>query len=275
MTDLVSIIIRTTNRPTLLKRALSSLCVQTCQNFEVIIIEDGSSSSYYIVKEFDLLDIKYYSTGSTRIGRAKAANLGMNKSSGHFLNFLDDDDYLLPSHIDTLLQEILLNKSCAVYAGAIERKQQLAGGSAIRSELVPNGDIIKNTFSDKRMIYFYNPFPIQAVMFKKCLFEEYGGMDETLEYLEDWDLWIKYSFFTEYQFINGITSVYHVPQSKISRIKRNIKLKKYEKKIISKYYVIWNGSGFKRLNAFQRIAKELKDKGFRKTLFKIFRKIFF
>lgn len=43
-------------------------------------------------------------------------------------------------------------------------------------------------------------FPIQAVMFRRKLYEMYGGMDERFHLLEDWELWIRYSIESEFYF---------------------------------------------------------------------------
>ena len=48
-------------------------------------------------------------------------------------------------------------------------------------------------------------------MFEKSLFEEYGGLDETLDALEDWDLWVRYSLHTDFLCIPKTTSIYRVP----------------------------------------------------------------
>ena len=48
-------------------------------------------------------------------------------------------------------------------------------------------------------------------MFEKELFEQYGGLDETVDALEDWDMWVRYSLHTDFDFVLKTTSVYRVP----------------------------------------------------------------
>jgi hypothetical protein len=48
-------------------------------------------------------------------------------------------------------------------------------------------------------------------MFEKSLFEQYGGLDETVDALEDWDMWVRYSLHTDFAFLLKTTSIYRVP----------------------------------------------------------------
>ena len=57
-------------------------------------------------------------------------------------------------------------------------------------------------------------------MFEKKLFENYGGLDETLDALEDWDLWVRYSLHTDFDCIEKTTSIYRVPYNKEINLKR-------------------------------------------------------
>lgn len=69
-----------------------------------------------------------------------------------------------------------------------------------------------------------NLFPIQSVMFDRTLFEQYGGFDETLDVLEDWDLWLRYSMHCDFLRISAITSVYYTPFKSKKKQKREIAL---------------------------------------------------
>ena len=54
-------------------------------------------------------------------------------------------------------------------------------------------------------------------MFSRKLYEELGGFDETMDMLEDWELWVRYSAKTDFLFIDKVTSLYHVPKKKQKR----------------------------------------------------------
>lgn len=59
-------------------------------------------------------------------------------------------------------------------------------------------------------------------MFEKSLFEQYGGFRENVDYLEDWDLWVRYAAHTNFKMVNEITSMYRVP---LNNFRRDRKLK--------------------------------------------------
>jgi hypothetical protein len=66
-----------------------------------------------------------------------------------------------------------------------------------------------------------NLFPIQSVLFERRLYEERGGFDITLEYLEDWNLWLRYGHKNTFKFVAKTTSIYRVPYCKKNQDKRN------------------------------------------------------
>jgi glycosyltransferase involved in cell wall biosynthesis len=93
-----SIVIPTHNRPVMLERALESVCAQEFEDYEVIVVNDGSSVSYDEVFE------KYRGRIRTVVndvtgGAAAARNAGILDSRGTWIAFLDDDDEFAPSHL--------------------------------------------------------------------------------------------------------------------------------------------------------------------------------
>lgn len=77
---------------------------------------------------------------------------------------------------------------------------------------------------DKIILAHHNYIPIQCIMFHRSLFEKYGGLDESLDALEDWDLWVRYSLFTDFLFVNKTTSIYRVPHNASQNQERQKKL---------------------------------------------------
>ena len=61
-------------------------------------------------------------------------------------------------------------------------------------------------------------------MFEKELFEKYGGQDETLDALEDWDMWVRYSLHTDFDCVDKTTSIYRVPKVQTINAKRQKEL---------------------------------------------------
>lgn len=96
----VSVIIPTHNRANLIGKAIDSVLDQTCQDFEIIVIDDGSTdNTAEIVKGFDDFKIHYISHELNR-GTSAARNTGIKASRGEYIALLDSDDEWLPEKLD-------------------------------------------------------------------------------------------------------------------------------------------------------------------------------
>lgn len=218
-TPKVSVLVRTCGRPSVLRETLISLRNQTYPNLEVIVVEDGENRSEKMIREeFADLDLRYLSTGK-KAGRSRAGNLAMEAAAGKYLNFLDDDDLFYADHVETLVSCLEKEKARAAYAFAFETPIQVIEKDPYRYSVKHYRETYKQEF-DRIMLCHHNYIPIQAILFEKSLFEEYGGLDETLDALEDWDLWVRYSLHTDFACVKKTTSLYRVPQDRRENAKR-------------------------------------------------------
>lgn len=242
---LVSVLVRTCGRPLVLKRALESIRRQEYKNLEVIIVEDGKPTAQKMLeKEFTDFPFPYrYEATGKHVGRSRAGNRAMQLSGGKYLNFLDDDDGLLPDHVECLVRALSGRKEKAAYSLAQERQVAVWPQKA----KMPVARIRKKDASIKKsFIRYRQPFhrlllctsnylTIQSVLFERSLFEEYGGFDEKIERMEDWDLWVRYSMATEFVYVGRVTSYYHVPYGAGSRKKRDADLKRDADRLHEKF----------------------------------------
>lgn len=207
---LVSIIVRTCGRPAVLRETLQSLRHQTYQNIEIVIVEDGQdTASSMLYEEFADLNILYHATGD-KVGRSRAGNMAMSLAHGKYLNFLDDDDLFYADHVEVLVYALLHTDQKAAYAFAFQTPIEVKSADPYVYKLGDYEGIHKQEF-DKIMLCHHNYIPIQSIMFEKSLFDEYGGLDESLDMLEDWDLWVRYSLHTDFACVRKTTSIYRVP----------------------------------------------------------------
>lgn len=104
MDRLVSIIITTYNRREFVRQCVKSLCYQTHRDLEIIVVDDGGSDGTREGLEGFIKGgrIKYF--WKENKGLASARNYGLEKSFGDYINFLDDDDFLLPDKISEQLK---------------------------------------------------------------------------------------------------------------------------------------------------------------------------
>ena len=183
---LVSIIVRTCGRPQTLRRTLQSLRWQTYRNFEIVVTEDGPDTARTMLEtEFADLPVRYLCDGA-RHGRAANGNRGLAAARGTLCNFLDDDDFFYPDHL-----ELLVGMWCA------HPEADLVLGSAMAMFCLPDGtatELCPMIFEriDRFTMCQNSRLSIQTVLFRRSLFEAHGGLLETLDAYEDWGMWLKY-----------------------------------------------------------------------------------
>ena len=232
---LVSILVRTCGRPEVLKECLQSIRNQTYKNIQVCIAEDGENiSEAYIKQNFSDLNIKYCATGEKK-GRSHVGNLALSMAKGQYFNFLDDDDILYAEHIETMVQAVLQFRNAKMfyakaYEAIIEIESENPYTYTVKDRILPNrSSYTKNT------LLVNNIFPIQTVFFSRHMYDEYGGFCEEYEYLEDWDLWLRFALYADYIEINQITSEYRVPAETEKAMERQELLRENESKIRKQY----------------------------------------
>jgi glycosyltransferase involved in cell wall biosynthesis len=134
---LVSVIIPTYNRAHLLPRAMNSVLNQAYQNFELIIVDDGSTdNTEEVVKSFDDNRIIYHKHENNR-GVLATKNTGWDLAKGKYNCRLDDDDELLPEALETAVNKLMELSSQGirmVQFDVINAESGRFGGSGIRKE---------------------------------------------------------------------------------------------------------------------------------------------
>jgi len=206
---LVTIIVRTIQRPLYLRETLKSIVNQTYRPLEVIIIEDGPAASKAVIEEFISvpgISLTYYSTG-IRSGEARAGNEALRLATGDFINFLDDDDLLYPDHVEVLVQALLSHRPLykAAYTASF-----IVEATYTREAILCHTFIHYFNHYSKDKLKKRNLFPVQAVMFHRDLYDSLGGLDEGLEALDDWDMWLRYSKATDFLVVEKTTSEFRI-----------------------------------------------------------------
>ncbi len=196
MSGLVSIIVRTFNRPRLVLEALQSVAAQQYRPIEVVLVNDGGLTPDLDALGKILGDVPLRYVGlEANTGRPAAANAGLRAASGDVIGFLDDDDILLPSHVSLLRRAMEEQKMRVVYSSV---RAVLYDENGKRGA---DGPLYDSDFLASRLL-FENFIPLHALLFARSVFDE-DVFDETFEFNEDWDLLIRLS--RRYTF-------YHVPE---------------------------------------------------------------
>lgn len=205
--DLVSVIIRTKNRPNLLERSIKSVCDQDYKNIEIIVVNDGGEDVLSIIDKYKSLyqnskrDFVYI-FNKVSVMRTAAANLGVDKARGKYICLLDDDDYFLKDH----LSKHVKNQSEFNCLWSVSKTvESIENGDGLELEKRP-GKIYD--FNELKFLFFENYFPSNSVVFQRKLVDKVGEFDKNLQVLEDWDMWIRMYLETKPIFIDEVTSTY-------------------------------------------------------------------
>lgn len=201
----VSVIIPTYNRAHLVGRAIESVLNQTYQNFEIIVVDDGSTdNTEEVVKNFNNKVIRYIRHKENRGGGA-ARNTGIKEAEGNYIAFLDDDDEWLPEKLEKQIS-FFDDKSSelgVVYTGLIRVDET---GEYIVKQYIRVPDI--HVPEKRRWIYedlLLKDYvgTISTVLVKKECFEKIGLFDESLPSCQDWDICIRIAKMYQFDFIES------------------------------------------------------------------------
>ena len=242
MRELVSIIIRTKDRPEFLKEALRSVYCQSYPDIETIVVNDGGVtlkdkiSAWSQVPPYKLIEFE------ANRGRSIACNEGINNASGKYIGFLDDDDILYPNHVEMLISAIS-DEHPIVYSDALKAVQIKNNGSYKTFDFFLEYSV---EHSLKRILEG-NFIPIQCLLFKAELLHE-NLVDTSLSVLEDWDLLIRLSSKYQFKHIKKITSEYRFRLDKSNTTGNNLEIWQNARKYINdKYQELVRGSGLKSI----------------------------
>lgn len=193
MPELISVIIPTFNRSSLLQRALRSVLNQNYPASEIIIVDDGSTDNTY-EELAPLLGpvVKYFKQENK--GVAAARNYGIKQASGKWIAFLDSDDEWLSHKLQSQVYYIIQNPDCRmIYCEEIWQRN----GARVNQKKIhqKSGGFL---FEKCIQQCFIGP---STVMIEKDLLEEMNYFDESFVVCEDYDLWLKISSLYEIGFI--------------------------------------------------------------------------
>jgi GT2 family glycosyltransferase len=200
----VSVIVRTRDRPRMLAQALRSLANQTLQDFEVIVVNDGGRDVSVVLEAVSpFLDVRQLIHPVSR-GRAAALNAGIAAARGRCLAYLDDDDVVYPTHLETLLASVVQSGADVVYAKA---NQVLCWSDMQQDTVVERVQFPLRRFK-VAMLLVHNKIPIMSLMHTAACLDKVGRFDEKVDIYEDWDFLIRLSQCCSFHHIPRVTSEY-------------------------------------------------------------------
>ena len=186
-TPTVSVILPTFNRATLLPYAVKSVLSQSFQDFELIVIDDGSTDETpEVVKKFN--DNRLIYIRRQNCGRSIARNRAIGKARGRFIAFLDSDDEYLPGKLEMQVSYMQKNKDFGMTYTSAECID--CDGKRLDEHYIASvsGNLYK-------AIAFFRPVTITlpTVMVRREVIHNVGLFDEQMDRFEDTDMWRRIS----------------------------------------------------------------------------------
>ncbi|MBA4393605.1 MAG: glycosyl transferase [Desulfobacca sp.] len=181
---LVSIVIPTCNRASLLLEAIDSVFNQTFEDFELIIIDDGSTDE--TAATLGKISRPFLYRFQENQGVSSARNHGLLLAQGKWIAFLDSDDLWLPKKLETQLEFFSQNPGALLCQ---TEEIWIRNGRRVNPQKKHqkfSGDI----FAPSLKLCLVSP---SAVMIRRDLFDRVGSFDEALPACEDYDLWLRIS----------------------------------------------------------------------------------
>ncbi|NEP60711.1 MAG: glycosyltransferase [Symploca sp. SIO2G7] len=189
---LISIILPVYNGEKTIKETITSVLNQTCQDFELIIINDGSEDgTLKIIDSIQDPRIKVFSHANA--GPNPSRNRGIVEAKGEYVAFIDADDLWTPDKLASQLKALQANSQAAVaysWTNYIDTSGQFLSRG---SHLSLTGDVLRHLLLINFLESGSNP------LIRKAALTTVGDFDETLTHGEDWDMWLRLA--AKYQFV--------------------------------------------------------------------------
>ena len=221
----VSVVIPAYNSARFIGEALQSVFDQTFKDYEIIVVDDGSTDSTKQVIDRYGNKIRY--VFQQQGGQAKARNRGIRDSLGRFIAFLDADDVWLPLKLE---KQVCMFHRCSELAmvfteNSIFNESGVCRTSLGKGEKLMKGDVAKN-------IFLHSGVLTSTVMVRSEVFDKIGLFEEELRLAEDDNMWIRIAANSEVALINEPLVGYRIHPDEITSdrmrlmksIKANIRL---------------------------------------------------
>ncbi len=192
--SLITIVIPTYNRKNIVLDAIQSVLVQELKDYDVIVVDDGSTDGTKEYLESLHLPIRVISKENGGVSRAR--NTGIKAAEGTYIAFLDSDDLWLSGILKAQLEYLESHpETPLVYTDQyIEAEGKIMAQTRFQRA---GPDVERNSFKLSGFVQ-HTPIHISSVMVRRQLFDEVGYFNEDLKIHEDTEMWNrisqKYSF---------------------------------------------------------------------------------
>lgn len=210
MTPTVSVVMAAKNYAKFLPQAVESVLAQTVADWELVIVDDGSTDGTAAAARAFLRDNRVRYVGSDRLGQSRAKNLGVGLTRGEFVAFLDADDAWRPDKLERQLPLFADGKVGVVYCGRAVIDE--AGGLVDRppDPPGPRGRVLAPLF-------VYNSVCFSSVVVRRRVFGHVGGFDPGRDLAIDYDFWLRVAKHYEFAAVDADLVLYRTGHGNLSK----------------------------------------------------------
>ena len=184
----VSVIIPSYNYANFLPEAVESIFNQTFQDFEVIVVDDGSTDNTQEVVQTFADRERFHYIYLDNQGLAATRNTGLRAAKGEFIAFLDADDIILPNKLDVQVNWLRNNPDYGLVGSGYYYMDEHGVPIEVQRPW------LRSPYLNIKDLLFDCPFIVHAILVKKEWVDKVGGFDSQLRRVEDWDLWIRMAY---------------------------------------------------------------------------------
>jgi len=229
---LVSVIIPTYNSAKYISRAVESVLNQTYQDFEIIIIDDGSTDNTGEIVQ-SIKDDRITYIKQENAGPAAARNKGLEIAKGEYIAFLDADDMWKANKLETQIKCFSQNdKLCLAFSAMDLVNEDLEIIRVKRHRKYTNNELLKQLLTN-----YPDTVPMPStVMIKKSYLNEVGYFYPELFTGEDFDLWLRLILKGDFEYIDESLTVSYKPESSITSSIDYTITEKCHEKVLDRFF---------------------------------------
>lgn len=220
MEELVSVIVPMYNSEKYIYETIKSVIIQTYDNIEIVIVDDGSSDKSAevvrnIIKEYNHKNIKYYYQQNS--GVSVARNNGIKKSNGKYIAFIDSDDLWIETKIERQIEMMKKSEMKVCYCGYINFIENRNVIQKIKMNFI-KGKILFDVLKDKT-----GGWTGTWVITRQFILDNEIWFTEKCDWGEDTEFYIKICALTEVCCVNDYLALYRIREDSLTTSKSYLK----------------------------------------------------
>lgn len=207
---LVSVVITCFNYGKYLRHCIESVLGQTYTDFEIIVVNDGSTDNTEEIMNEYLAHPRIIYIKQQNSGQTVAKNLGIKQSSGSFVAFLDADDLWCCEKLEKQMALFARKDVAVAFSKARYINEE---GEEIQNFKLSGKYLIPRAGKVTDFLLFDNFIPFSSAVVRRECLKRVGAFDESLKMGIDWDLWLRISTGYEFAFVDEPLLSYRIGHS--------------------------------------------------------------